>query len=230
MADFTGLNPEQAKNDIAIFEGAGMQVYNIVRNANIDFVTNLSAKWHSDRATQFAADALPKVYEAQYNILQFVNNIVIKAVAAYNSMADSQGVAKISTDKIEMPAEANLPTDTIADFQIDGKTAFTDQFPDGRVGMYVDDVKNTIVPDLTNAISNAKDVYLDRVPDTISMYDPGNEIKTAYADGIKKAKEALEAELTAVYNGINAAVEAEVNLSEAGARAAADVLSSGQQG
>ena len=54
--EFVGLNPTAAKENINTFEAAGMQVYNYVRDANREFIGNLSKNWHSARAVEFATN------------------------------------------------------------------------------------------------------------------------------------------------------------------------------
>ena len=226
---FSGLNPSKAKNDIEIFEGAGMQVYNIIKDANVKFVTDMSSHWWSRRAVDFAEQNLPIMADAQNSIYRFINNTVVKAVNAYNSLA-SNNTDHISTDRSAM-VEGQLPNDTPEVFQVGGaggQTAFKEIGPSGKVGMYVDDVNATYLPELTTTITNAINTYLDNIPDTISFYDPSGEIALAYKNGIAEGKSKLDTELKSIYDSINAVVESEINLSKEEAANAASDMSGGK--
>ena len=219
----TTFDPSAVKSQIEAFEAAGMQVYNYVKDANVEFVNAIAENWFSARAVEFATKNLPQMYKAQNDLLVFVNNHVIMLVNAYNAYANANNVSTLSTDRTEMAA-GSLPTDTPADFAADDGSPKIKEINGDKVGMYVDNVK-TAISNLTNKIRGVIDVYLDRIPREISINDPNGDIQTSFRTGIDTAKANFETELESIYDSINSVIEYEVALTESAETAATESIS-----
>ena len=171
------------------------------------------------------------IYEAQNNIYRLINNLTVKAYAAYNALAASQGEAQLACERTELQ-EGKLPTDTMEDFDIDATGSpfkEIDESSINKVGMYVTRVQTEIMPTWTNKITKVIETDLSAIPNTIAFYDLDGSIQLAYKTGIEAAKGALSAQLNSVHEAINSVVESEIDLTNTGASDATSALGGGTQ-
>ena len=218
MADFTGLNPLVAQSNISEFEDQGLVIYYNLSYYNKLFIDSLASVWFSPKAVEFGATYVPKIYNAEEETKVLVNNTIVDCVAAYNAMAESQGIASCPDTHIGIVDKSNQGTN--ANYE-----HIKDISGDGAVGMDVEKVR-AYQEEYRNNINSIKG-ELDNFPLSIAFYDPQGELLAAFTNQVKHIKEELDRIYEDMAASITAALEVEQKITVNGAREAATAMTSG---
>lgn len=202
MANMTGFNPEQAKQQIEDFFYQVRDLANIFleRGLNV-FVYGLMTAWCSPKAKEFSEKHFEKIAFIDSEIFHLGRNITIAATQAYNYVAKSNGAPMISIGTLDRGED-------FAESRWD-KIRLKEQADSGVVGMNHQNVKLlvSLFKDSVNNLING----LNELPLDIAFYDPDGEMKASYRQEITKMVNTITEEANSVYADIDAALETEVN-------------------
>ena len=180
MAEFTGLNPEEARMQIEnFFDEISITSWNFCEFGMDSFIKGLKTAWCSPKAKEFGEKYFPKLYAIYDNCLTTATNICISAVAAYNYLATSNNTQTMSADGFENGKQKEL---------IESKKGMLlDEIsPNGVVGMNVAQVKMYLEVFKGNVDTFIRDMTSIRDNVDIAFYDPNGEMKAAYKTLIQK--------------------------------------------
>ena len=217
MADFTGLHPQIAQSNIREFEDQGLIIFYNLSYYNKLFIDSLSSVWFSPNAVEFGKEFTPVLYNSEAETQVLVNNTIVNCVAAYNTIAASNGIPSVDDAHTEMTVENYAPQGTNMQYN-----DMLDISGDGVVGMDKEKVRSYLEEYRNNL--NKVQADLDGFPLSIAFYDPDGALLAAYTDKVTTVKAKLEELYTNMSNNISAKLIEEEEKVVAGARNAASTL------
>ena len=221
---FTGLDPNEALMAIAAFEAEGESVRKEMFEANKAFLDGLSNVWWSEKAKGFGGRAVPKLYEAQESIRIEFNNSIVSAVAAYNNLAQGNGIPDNHKDEEHVDLSG-----TDSNMYFTNGEGFLNISANDEVGMVLADAQ-VLIDEFTNKVYQIVIPHLESVPYVIAFYDPGDEMKTAWKTRVAALVKSLQDAVTFVTEDIAAQLEDEMIIVREGAEAAAAEMNNGTNG
>ncbi len=204
--EMTGLNPEQAKQQLDTFHDAIDDAMSDMHWTYERFARELSTKWYSPRAKEFGdktdvimSNYIREMYRVLYTIL---NN----AVASYNILAMSNGLGSSRLDaKYDLyPNDDGLPW-----YNSEYSIHFEEVSPSGAVGMNVLLVQTLI--NVFNEQMQKSANALDDIPIDIAFYDPDGTLKQTFKDLIMKFKDNYINQMKEIIAMIKDAMNEEIN-------------------
>lgn len=217
MADFTGMHPQNVQTNIREFEDQGMIIFYNLHYYNKTFFDSLAKVWFSPNAVEFGSEFKPELYNSEGETKALVNNTIVDCVAAYNTVAASNGYPTVADEHSEFDPVNYAPQGTNEQYE-----NMLDISPEGVVGMdkekvraYLEEYRNNI---------NKIQADLDGFPLSIAFYDPDGALLAAYTDKVTTVKAKLEELYTNMSNNISAKLIEEEEKVVAGARNAASTL------
>ena len=211
----TGLSPAEAKQQIYDFYEEGMKIEEeFSRTYLYPFFKNLGKAWTSPKAVEFGNDHF---YEVRLSVMTYqdaIHNICVKAVAAYNSLASSNGAPTIADEGFteENNHRELWNSNALGMEEID--SFFHEASPEGVVGM--DDVEVNNQVELFKAGVDKFIAAINNLPLSIAFYDPDGELQLSYKQMIKGAVDDVTSTTTAMYDAINNATASEIKVVQQG--------------
>ncbi len=217
MADFTGLHPQIAQSNIREFEDQGLIIFYNLSYYNKLFIDSLSSVWFSPNAVEFGREFTPVLYNSEAETQVLVNNTIVNCVAAYNTIASSNGIPSVDDGHTEMTVENYAPQGTNMQYN-----DMLDISGDGVVGMDKEKVRSYLEEYRNNL--NKVQADLDGFPLSIAFYDPNGELVAAFKTAVTELKAKLEENYTNMSNNISSRLIEEEDKVATGARNAVGAL------
>ena len=217
MADFTGLHPQIAQSNIREFEDQGLIIFYNLSYYNKLFIDSLSSVWFSPNAVEFGKEFTPVLYNSEAETQVLVNNTIVNCVAAYNTIAASNGIPSVDDAHTEMTVENYAPQGTNMQYN-----DMLDISGDGVVGMDKEKVRSYLEEYRNNL--NKVQADLDGFPLSIAFYDPNGELVAAFKTAVTELKAKLEENYTNMSNNISSRLIEEEDKVATGARNAVGAL------
>ena len=217
MADFTGLHPQIAQSNIREFEDQGLIIFYNLSYYNKLFIDSLSSVWFSPNAVEFGKEFTPVLYNSEAETQVLVNNTIVNCVAAYNTIAASNGIPSVDDSHTEMTVENYAPQGTNMQYN-----DMLDISGDGVVGMDKEKVRSYLEEYRNNL--NKVQADLDGFPLSIAFYDPNGELVAAFKTAVTELKAKLEENYTNMSNNISSRLIEEEDKVATGARNAVGAL------
>jgi len=193
--EFTGLDVSEARNNISAFYEEMDKICWKMEGDLTTYCSELFYTWCSPKAVEFN-DQLDKLWAANQAVYNTCYIIVVNAVRAYNTVAQSNGLEGWYPNFPKEPVNStvNDPYRLVAS-------------RNGIVGMNVPQVSLA-----TDEFKKACEDYqnkLDSLPTEIALYDPNNLQKDTYKAELTKAKQSFIENIQNVMDGISSAIETE---------------------
>ena len=194
MDGFTGLSPQEAKNNLNEFTAGMFDVQDTLYDELNDMMMQLASNWYSTKAVAFGNTYIPLLNDVLNEIMACAYRIRKDAVAAYNRLANANGLPTLNDDCQQ--ANGIFFTNVM----------FKDTNDSGVVGMSVEKIKTDVI---ANGHRNAKQALnkFDEVPMNIAFYDNDGAIAAAYSSAIKACE-------MKIINTVNETVRAIINALE----------------
>ena len=204
----TGLNPHQAREDIANFQSEFFGAANKCADGVVNLMDGLAINWASPNAVEFAKGYEDKIIDTFFSHPTDVcNEIVDRAEAAFNSISTSQGG----------PALGGVPRMGIG---AGGFTLYEEI--GGDVGMNIENVKG-LISTFETEIEAGLNAY-DALPTTIAFYDPSGSMAASYQTKIKALAQEIAEMSKALVTSIQTAIEGEQNNTNLGKEGAVEAF------
>jgi len=216
MDGITGLNPQVAQLDLEEFTRSMYYVQEELYDEFLQMMWDLSLNWFSPKAVEFGSNYIPRLSDLLNSIMTRADHIRQMATDAYNNLATSNGIGAIDSFYPETRT-GNYFTNT----------TFKEAGDSGVVGMDVEKVKGTIVPNGYHGIKAALAKF-DDVPLTIAFYDPDGEMKAKYKTIINMLKMDAMNLVNEIVRTIMTALEEEQAIIVASKEEAANAMNTAQ--
>lgn len=221
MAEVTGLNPLVARSNIGEFSDQGDIIFYDLSYYNKLFIDSLSSVWFSPNAVEFGREFTPVLYNSEAETKVLVNNTIVNCVAAYNTLAASNGLPSVDDERTTITVENYAPQGTNMQYN-----DMLDISGDGVVGMDKEKVRSYL-EEYRNNINKVQS-ELDGFPLSIAFYDPNGELLAAFTEAVAHLKETLETNYNNMAQNISSRLIEEEEKVVSGARNAVGVMSSGE--
>lgn len=211
MNGFYGLNPEQAVQNINQFWESISAVALDFNKAGMKLFDDLRDGWFSPQASEFSGRFSPELYKNTFALVTTKGaQIANAAVAAYNAMAEANGLPPISNQYSEASDSGDFGYLSRADER-------------GAVGILanLNEIVNQYSTDATNCLN-----ALDNVPLEFSVFDPAGNIVASYQQNVANIKKVVNSTVEAMVNELQNKADETVGRVTTAAQKSADSFSS----
>lgn len=195
MADFTGFNPTQAKNEVETLKG-------VIRAANRDLWQlfggidiNLKEIWASPKAVEFGSTYAPQISELCTTYANNGTTIISNAVRAIGTIARANGSSCVIDPEEIIAFTAN--------------NNFKEE-KDGVVGMNVAQVE-LYLQEFDNKLKTFYNDFSRLEEMDISLFDPSGSLKAAFKAMLTSFETSFNETIEAIKKAINTATTTEIN-------------------
>ena len=208
---WVGFNPDKVQDSIMALYHEGYTLgVSVLDSAARNLFRELSKLWYSPKAKEF--DNMYRVYihDLLDRAYKLIIDLCAKAQQAYNVHSISNGLG-VNTNFIGWVYGLNPEYDALQEVS-----------PNGSTGMYIYEVKKVLdqyVLDVARGLG-----YIEGLPNTIDLYDPGSEQRTAFLGAVLALSEIFRAEMYNMSKLIRQYIQIEQNTVFRGAQQAIDAL------
>ncbi len=225
---FTGLNPEKARNDIDSFYNATLKITNDMSQAMGAFLSDdvgIKRVWCSPKAVEFSKNYIPRYYRIVAEFVQYTMSTCRNAIRSYNRMARVNGLQPyngIVQDVLDVLSKASgdntVATDAVTGnnylraaelLESGAASVFYPSHPEsGIVGMNITSVQeaiNIFTKEVENIIKE-----FDEIPSDLALYDENNSQQIAYTTNITRLKNCFSSECSNILTALNTAMSEEI--------------------
>ena len=223
MSEITGLNPTLAKQQIDDFYQTATEIGNDFHmNRLLPFFENVGKVWYSPKAVEFWNVHFYDLLLAVETYNDAVHNVCVKATAAYNRLATSNGLPGIGETDFgeEVNSRALWAEGSLG--LTEAGIYFQEASPDGIVGMDYQKVN-----DYVDRLKEDVRVFVDKVealPVTIAFFDPDGSLQELYKGLIRAGVADVVKSVITMSSGIKSATQEEINAVVAAKESAASTL------